>query len=56
MNRYRNGKKLVGRCPESNRGLLHPKQEFYHLTTAPFVEIVDRNFMRLLKREEARVQ
>lgn len=27
-----------GRRPESNRGLLHPKQEFYHLTTAPPVE------------------
>ncbi len=25
----------LGRRPESNRGLLHPKQEFYHLTTAP---------------------
>lgn len=31
-------KKNGGRRPESNRGLLHPKQEFYHLTTAPSVE------------------
>ncbi len=27
--------KSIGRRPESNRGLSHPKREFYHLTTAP---------------------
>ncbi len=26
---------MIGRRPESNRGLSHPKREFYHLTTAP---------------------
>lgn len=35
-----------GRRPESNRGLLHPKQEFYHLTTAPPVDISPEAFFR----------
>ena len=28
-------KKFMGRCPESNRGLVHPKHELCHSTTAP---------------------
>lgn len=38
--------KEAGRRPESNRGLLHPKQEFYHLTTAPPLETSKAQFSR----------
>jgi hypothetical protein len=31
------GEKNFGRPRESNSGLLHPKQEFYHLTRAPLM-------------------
>lgn len=33
----KNGKnqKKIGRRQESNLGLFHPKEEFYHLTTSP---------------------
>ncbi len=33
--RKKRGEKNFGRPRESNSGLLHPKQEFYHLTRAP---------------------